>query len=248
MTVSCILPAYNEGPRIGAVLSIVTVHPLIDEVIVVDDASEDDTVNQAKRHPLTQLICHPGNHGKSAAVATGLRAAWGDVVLFLDSDLVGLDAHALTELILPVVSGQADATISLRGNAPGPWRWLGLDYLSGERAMRAELAPPTERLDALPRFGMEVMMNDLWLRKAARLQVIPWPDVASPYKSAKHGLLRGVFADVAMVGDILATVGVLQPLRQIYGLRRLRMAEHCPPGQALPFQDTRSQQGARQND
>ncbi|NBB98768.1 MAG: glycosyltransferase [Alphaproteobacteria bacterium] len=248
MTVSCILPAWNEAPRIGAVLEVVTAHPLIDEVIVVDDASEDDTVAQVLRFAGLRLIRQPCNRGKSAAVAAGLRAMRGDIVVFLDSDLIGLDASALRALILPVITGQADATISLRGNTPLPWRWLGLDYLSGERAMRKTIAPPADRLDALPRFGMEVMMNDIWLRDAARLHVVAWPKVASPGKSRKLGKLRGLIADAAMIGDILATIGLPHALRQIGGLRRLRLTAPFPGSQRLPFQQTRSKDSTCQHD
>ncbi|MBN2760834.1 MAG: glycosyltransferase family 2 protein [Rhodobacteraceae bacterium] len=224
LTVSCIIPAFNEGPRIAAVLSVASAHPLVDEVIVVDDASSDDTAAQVAHFDRVHLIRQPQNRGKSAAIAAGLRAARGDVILFLDSDLLGLDATALQALLLPVIHDRADATISLRGNAPAPWHWLGLDYLSGERAMRRALAPAPEVLEQLPRFGMEVCMNTLWLNHGARLQVIAWPKVASPYKSTKRGFLRGLVADLAMTRDILSTVGAATLLRQIRALRVSRVA------------------------
>ena len=40
--ISCVIPAYNEGARIANVLKIVCVHPLISEVVVVNDASTDN--------------------------------------------------------------------------------------------------------------------------------------------------------------------------------------------------------------
>jgi len=123
--VSCIIPAYNEGPRIAQVLAVVRAQPLIDEVIVVDDASDDDTAAQVLAMADVTLIRQPRNGGKSRAVAAGLRAAKGRIILFLDADLTGLDAQALRALILPVVTGRADTTISLRGNAPWPWRLIG---------------------------------------------------------------------------------------------------------------------------
>lgn len=248
LTVSCIIPAYNEGPRIAAVLAVACAHPLVGEVIVVDDASQDDTAAQAARFDRVRLIRQPQNSGKSAAVATGLRAACGDVIVFLDSDLLGLNAQALRGLILPVVQGRAEATISLRGNAPRVWRWLGLDYLSGERAMLRSLAPAPDVLMRLPRFGMEVCMNALWLDRAARVQIVAWPHVESPYKSAKHGLFRGWVSDLAMMRDIISTVGVVTLARQIRGLRARRMAAAAQARQALPLQQARAEHGPSQHD
>ncbi|CUX79387.1 MAG: family 2 glycosyl transferase [Roseibaca calidilacus] len=221
--VSCIIPAYNEGPRIAQVLAVVRAQPLIDEVIVVDDASDDDTAAQVLAMADVTLIRQPRNGGKSRAVAAGLRAAKGRIILFLDADLTGLDAQALRALILPVVTGRADTTISLRGNAPWPWRLIGLDYISGERAMTRAFAPCPDLLQTLPRFGMEVAMNRLWLDRTARLQVVAWPKVASPLKGAKRGFVAGLVADIAMLRDIVATVGAREILAQIRGLRRNRI-------------------------
>lgn len=221
-TVTCIIPAYNEGPRIAQVLTLVRAQPLIDEVIVVDDGSQDDTVARVTGVPGITLIRQPRNGGKSRAVAAGLRAARGRVILFLDADLTGLDTASLRDLVLPVVTGRADATVSLRGNAPLAWRLIGLDFISGERAMIRKLAPCPDQLQALPRFGMEAAMNRLWLEQGARLRVVPWPMVKSPLKGAKRGILRGIVADLGMLRDIVATVGPWCIVTQIRGLRRNR--------------------------
>lgn len=221
--VSCIIPAFNEGPRIAGVLAVVCAHPLITEVIVVDDGSRDDTVAQVAAFPDIRLICQDRNRGKAAAIAAGLRAAQGEIIVQLDSDLIGLDDAALEALIAPVLQGKADASISLRGNAPWPWRKIGLDYISGERAMRRHLAPDPAELETLPRFGVEVRMNDLWLARGARLCVVSWPHVASPFKHAKCGWIAGLWADAAMLRDLAATVAPLRLLRQILRMRRLRV-------------------------
>lgn len=230
ITLSCILPAYNEAPRIGRVLEAVLPHPLIEEVIVIDDGSCDGTADLAEAlcsaHPKLRVLRQPVNGGKSRAVARGIAAARGQFVLLLDSDLMGLGSEHLTALALPVLEARADASISLRHNAPWLWRLVGLDYISGERVMpRALLADHPEALTALPRFGLEVHINRLWLREDLRLAVVRWPEVESPFKHAKHGRLAGLRADISMLGDIFRTVSPLQTLGQIIGLRRRRI---CP--------------------
>ena len=50
MRVSAIVPAYNEGPRIAAVLDVVRQSKMVDEILVVDDGSSDDTAEVAAAH------------------------------------------------------------------------------------------------------------------------------------------------------------------------------------------------------
>ena len=226
---TCILPAYNEAPRIGAVLDCVTPHPRVDEVIVVDDGSTDGTAwiaeQAAAKAPKLRVLRQAQNGGKSRAVARGIAAARRSHVMLLDTDLTGLTPRDLDALIGPVALGRAGAALSLRGNAPWPWRALGIDYISGERVMpRALLADRLDALAALPGFGLEVFMNDLWLDAGWPIAVVPWPGVASPLKAAKAGGWRaGLGADAAMMRDIFRTVPVPATLRQIATMRARRV-------------------------
>ena len=228
-TISCIIPAYNEAPRIGAVLAAVKGHPMIDEVIVVDDGSADGTADEADRHaadaPALRVFRQPRNGGKTRAVARGIAEARCSHILLLDSDLLGLDADQIGALISPVTEGRAEATLSLRRNAPLPWRLMGIDYISGERVMpRHLLADRTDTLQELPRFGLEVFINRLWLEADLRVAVVRWPGVESPFKHEKRGgWIDGLRADVAMLGDIFRTVPPTETLRQIRGLRARRV-------------------------
>ncbi len=73
------------------------------------------------------------------------------------------------DLLMPVRSGRADVAISLRQNAPWVWRWIGLDYISGERVMRREtVLPYLDRMAGLKGFGLEVFLNRLWITDKAR--------------------------------------------------------------------------------
>ncbi len=220
--VSCIIPAYNEGARIGAVLQAVAGHPMIDEVLVIDDASGDNTAEVAVSTPGVTLIRHLRNGGKTKALATGFAAMRADHVLMLDADLVGLTAADVTALITPVDAGQADMTISLRGNAPWLWRAIGLDYISGERVLHRSLLPPVGELADLPNFGFEVYLNERVIAAKARLRVVSWPGVKSPAKEAKQGLWAGLRADAAMMRDIFRTIPAPRLIHQIAAMRSLQ--------------------------
>ncbi|PKH26794.1 glycosyl transferase [Enterobacterales bacterium CwR94] len=230
ITVSCLIPAHNEALRLGAVLDVVLHHPFIDEVIVIDDGSRDNTSAVARQYGV-QVISLPKNGGKSAAVASGIAAASGSHLLLLDADLQGLASHHLTKLIRPVKRGQVDAAISLRRNSPLVWRLIGLDYISGERVFaRRVIEPSLAELRDLPRFGLEVWMNQLWISHELRLKVVRWPGVESPWKTTKMGWLAGVQADTRMMRDIFDTVSVRHAVMQIWKLKRRTVdAQRAPP-------------------
>lgn len=222
---SCIIPAYNEAARIAGVLAVALAHPLVADVLVVDDGSTDATAAVATAAGAAVLRLGQ-NGGKTRALAAGLARAQGDFVLLLDSDLIGLAAGDLTRLVTPVLSRQADVSISLRGNAPRTWRAIGLDYISGERVFpRAMLTGRLDELGALRRFGFEVHLNRLWLQAGARIAVVRWPGVASPAKARKHGLLRGIRADFDMARDVVQGAGALGLINQIAQMRRNRVAD-----------------------
>lgn len=227
--VSCIIPAWNEQARIGAVLDAALGHPDLCEVIVVDDASDDQTAAVAAGRG-ARVLRQPRNGGKSAAVARGLAAARGDLILLLDADLIGLRPEHLTRLIAPVREGRADASLSLRANAPLAWRVIGLDYISGERVMpRALLTSRLEQIGALRGFGLEVFFNRIWIAQALRLAVVRLP-LRSPRKAEKQGMLRGWANDLGMIRDIVTTIGAVEIMTQIRSLHRL--ARSHPPATA----------------
>jgi glycosyltransferase involved in cell wall biosynthesis len=224
MRLSCIIPAFNEAARICDVLACVVDHPLIDEVIVIDDGSADGTSAVVAAIAGVRLVTLPRNRGKTAALAEGIARAKGTFLLLVDADLVGLSPADLTALIDPVLTGRADLSISLRRNAPLLWRRIGLDYISGERVLqKALIAPEVGQLEHLPKFGFEVFLNGLAIAATQRIAVVHWPEVASPLKAVKYGWSAGLRADVGMMRDLFQAVPGLGLLRQIIALRRLRV-------------------------
>ncbi len=81
-----VIPAYNEAPRIEDVVT--RVKPMTQEVIVVDDGSEDNTAELARRAGAT-VFRTPSNHGLGHATRIGILLAYNkgaDYVLTMDAD------------------------------------------------------------------------------------------------------------------------------------------------------------------
>lgn len=87
--VSIVIPAYNSAALIGATLRSVQAQTMCDwEAIIVDDCSKDDLagVIDGFADPRFRLIRHQVNGGASAARNTGIAAARGRFIAFLDAD------------------------------------------------------------------------------------------------------------------------------------------------------------------
>jgi glycosyltransferase involved in cell wall biosynthesis len=122
VTVSVIVPAYNEEDSILRVLNAVASQQserVKLEVIVVDDGSSDRTVEILRERPelYAGLITLTPNGGKGAAVKAGLGRATGDYVLIQDADLE-YDPADYPRLLGPVFKGNADMVMGSRLTAP----------------------------------------------------------------------------------------------------------------------------------
>lgn len=84
-SITVVIPAFNEGHSIGAVVGDMLALGPWREVLVVDDGSIDDTA-AAARDAGARVIRHPYNKGNGAAVKSGIRAAAGTHILIIDGD------------------------------------------------------------------------------------------------------------------------------------------------------------------
>jgi glucosyl-3-phosphoglycerate synthase len=109
MTVSVIIPAFNEEKTVGNVVKVIKSLNYIDEIIVVDDGSSDRTFQVAEDAGAT-AIKHFKNRGKGAAIKTGFKNSKGDIIVFLDADIKNLTAKQVDKIIRPIMMGEADVT------------------------------------------------------------------------------------------------------------------------------------------
>jgi glycosyltransferase involved in cell wall biosynthesis len=116
MKLSIIIPAYNEEHTVKAIVHLVQavdLGPIEREIVVVDDGSEDGTAAVLKSLPGIRHVSHERNAGKGAAVATGIKAATGDILLIQDADLE-YDPEDIPAVIKPIVERLADVVLGSR--------------------------------------------------------------------------------------------------------------------------------------
>ena len=130
IALTVVVPAWNEAARLPALLTSLGTHVDLasTEILVVDDGSDDDTVDIAQgfsaTFPQLRVVQHESNLGKGAAVRTGVLAARGRLVAFVDADdatdLVVLDAmcRAVTGSVGAVFGSRHVAGSAVTGSPP----------------------------------------------------------------------------------------------------------------------------------
>ena len=136
---SVVVPVYNEERTIGGLLRAVLAARLPDgvelEIVVVDDGSEDGTVQVIERlaagAPI-RLLRQERNRGKGAALRRGFADARGDFVIVQDADLE-YDPREYGRLLTPVLEGKADVVYGSRFMGADAHRVLFFWHYMGNR-------------------------------------------------------------------------------------------------------------------
>jgi glycosyltransferase involved in cell wall biosynthesis len=117
LTLSVVIPAYNEKKTIREILRRVRAVPIRKEIIVVDDCSTDGTreiLREMKESDSDlKLVFHDFNQGKGAALRTGFRQATGEIIIIQDADLE-YNPEQYSQLIQPIIEDQADVVFGSR--------------------------------------------------------------------------------------------------------------------------------------
>ncbi|HEX4418482.1 MAG TPA: glycosyltransferase family 2 protein [Kofleriaceae bacterium] len=144
LRIAVVIPAFNERGKIAG--TVATVPDFIDDILVVDDASRDDTSGQARtaadgrtRPAGVEVIRHAANRGVGGAITTGYRralAVGADVAVVMAGD-GQMDPRDLPALLEPIARGAADYVKGNRFLHPEIWTAMPASRIVGNVVLSA---------------------------------------------------------------------------------------------------------------
>jgi len=218
MSVSFLIPAFNEGRTVREVLEAVHLLDLDSQLVVVDDGSTDNTAAVVKafqeEHPGCVVLIQQRNRGKGAAVRAAIGSMTGEIAVIQDADME-YDPADVPRLIEPIRRGVADVVYGSRLSGGQPqraylfWHLVGNRFLSllcgmlfnttlsdmetGYKAFRADCL----RALCLTRddFGIEPEITGEVCRRGMRVYEVPIAYYGRTYSEGKNITWRdGVIA------------------------------------------------------
>ena len=128
-TVSVCIPCRDEAATVGPLISVIRNElmrklPLVDELIVLDDRSTDDTAAVAASAGATVVpiesvhAVHGEGHGKGNALWASLAASSGDFVVWMDGDITSFESHWITRLLAPMLDDDSVALVKSVSHRP----------------------------------------------------------------------------------------------------------------------------------
>jgi glycosyltransferase involved in cell wall biosynthesis len=184
-----VMPVYNEMTSVAAVVRMVLEQRPVQELIIVDDASRDDTWEALQEFqslaPRVKLIRHDRNQGKGAALRTGFSLATAHIVIVQDADFE-YDPHEYYLLLKPILTGKAQVVFGTRFGSNSAHRVLYFWHSVGNRL-----------LTTLSNICTNLNLSDM----------------ETCYKAFRHDVLKGITIEESRFGfepEITAKVGKLR--------------------------------------
>lgn len=204
-TVTAIIPAYNEAPRIKAVLDVITTYPGFDEIVVSDDGSTDNLKSVVQQYPSVRYLRLFPNQGKGYAMEVAVQHSRGDILFFCDADVRGLTHELITATLAPLQRGEVEMCIAMRNRKIYYLRFVlrMIPLLGGERALTRRLWEKIPQ-EYKQNFKIEAALNFFAEHEGKGFTFKVFPGLSQTIKEKKMGLLPGMLARWRMIREVAA--------------------------------------------
>jgi hypothetical protein len=200
LTCTAIVCAYNEEKSLQGVLEALMTTEFVDEIMAVDDGSRDSSraIIEARVGAgwrggrVIRGIYFSPNRGKGHAMAEAAARARGDILLYVDADLLNWNAGYAAQLLEPLLTKEAAMTIGypVREDDDPDRRFPFLHWIAGQRAVWREDLRPFLDVIRGSRFGVETLINLYYRARGKHVELVPMHGLIHPVKGEKEKPLK----------------------------------------------------------
>jgi glycosyltransferase involved in cell wall biosynthesis len=188
-SVSAIVCAFNEEETLSGVVRALIAAKEVNEIIVINDGSTDGTsavLKEFANQPKVKVIEFPHNRGKGFAMAEGIMKAIGEILLFVDADLLNFHERYVPLLLSPLWDGKADMVIGHPTENVLDKKINPFKSIAGERALfKKDILPVIEKIRNSG-YGAETIINLFYTAQKKRIQYVYLWGLLHPIKLNKH--------------------------------------------------------------
>jgi len=190
MKITAILPVFNEEKTVSNVLFVLLKSRQFNEIIVVDDASTDSSLNIIKSFKSDKLkIIHlKKNLGKSGAVKNAVKSTTADILFFCDGDLHNFSVQHINQLLEPLKNSEYLMTVGIRdrGIIHNTFVKKFGPLITGERAMPKKIFEEVAEHPLMKDYAMEFVLNDYCVKNSIPIKRMILEGVKQTNKPYKY--------------------------------------------------------------
>lgn len=207
-TITAVIPVFEEEKNIGKLLKFLLKTSFFDEIICVNDGSTDKSLEIMNGFKNKIIIINlRKNHGKGYALSEGVKSAKGEIVVFLDGDLVNLTIKHIGQLLSPVLKESKKAVLGYgtptKDHFYATRSWV--KNITGQRVYyRNDLLPHLKEI-AKKKYGVEIYLNSLFNKKETKM--IPLVKLTHVWNHKKNKPLKALKRYLKMNKDVAQEIG-----------------------------------------
>lgn len=209
MKISAIVPAFNEEKHIQHILEFLSEDKHVDELIVVDDCSTDQTGVICQQFPHVHYLKNSVNIGKTQSVLTGVHVASNSTILLFDADLIGLDHQYIQDMVRCYQNGNELVIMDLGG-----MDWFRHNVIKGATALSGVRLLDKKYFSQLAltgknSFELETRINEFFLNSHLPIAVSDAPKVKTPFKFEKYNFFDGLVREIKALYQYIFINGII---------------------------------------
>ncbi len=189
--ITALVPCYNEGERIRIVLQALVKSRLINEVIVVDANSTDNSQAVIKSFPQVKLLNLTASAGKGNSLAQAVHLVKTPFTFLCDADIHGLTDTQIGKMVTAVTGENYDVCVGVRYRWGRFGQWLRRNIfplIAGERIIRTGILKEVLQSPIAAGWGLELYMNDYVRRQHLKMKKVDLVGVDDVFNMKKRGV------------------------------------------------------------